>query len=60
MYESFALARDDFAQKLSEHSDYQLTGKVDMGNGTPNDPAKQTVGDHDGKAVVLTVVKTKL
>lgn len=60
VYESFTRARDDFAKKLSELSEYQLTGKVDMGNGTPNDPAKQSVGDHDGKAVVLTVVKTKL
>ncbi|HWR28605.1 MAG TPA: hypothetical protein VN631_02125 [Negativicutes bacterium] len=55
VYESFRVARDDFAQNLSERSDYQLIGKVDMGNGVPNDSATQTVGDHDGKAVVLAV-----
>lgn len=55
VYESFVAARDDFAKNLSQRSDYQLLGEVDMKNGIPEDLGKQTVGDHDGKAVVLEV-----
>ena len=56
VYESFVVARDDFARQLSANSTYQISGKVDLKNGIPNDPVRQTVGDHDGKAVVLEVV----
>ena len=58
VYVSFVAARDDFAENLSQRSDYQLIGKVDMNNGVPNDPLRQTVGDHDGKAVVLAILQT--
>ena len=56
VYKSFVIARDDFAKQLSANSTYQISGKVDLQNGIPNDPVHQTVGDHDGKAVVLEVV----
>ena len=56
VYESFVVARDDFARQLSANSTYQISGKVDLQNGIPNDPVRQTVGDHDGKAIVLEVV----
>jgi hypothetical protein len=56
VYRSFVVARDDFAKQLSANSTYQISGKVDLKNGIPNDPVHQTVGDHDGKAVVLEVV----
>ncbi len=56
IYQSFVVARDDFARQLSANSAYQISGKVDLKNGIPNDPVRQTVGDHDGKAVVLEVV----
>lgn len=57
IYESFVVARDDFAKNLSERSDYQLSGTIDLKNAIPNDPGSQTVGDHDGKAVVLAILK---
>lgn len=56
VYKSFVVARDDFARQLSANSAYQISGKVDLKNGVPNDPVHQTVGDHDGKAIVLEVV----
>ena len=56
VYQSFVVARDDFAKQLSTNSTYQISGKVDLKNGIPNDPVHQTVGDHDGKAVVLEVM----
>ncbi|MHC1761119.1 MAG: hypothetical protein AB9917_16750 [Negativicutes bacterium] len=55
VYESFIVARDDFTKNLDEQSDYQIVGTVDMKNGVPDDPGRQTVGDHDGRAVVLKV-----
>jgi hypothetical protein len=58
VYESFVVARDDFAKNLSTLSDYQLIETVDMKNGIPADPYRQTVGDHDGRAVVLAVFES--
>lgn len=49
---SFNQARDDFAVRLNEHSDYKITGKLDLENScSPTD--KLTTGDHDGAAILL-------
>lgn len=60
IYVSFVKARDDFAKQLSATSVYQISGQVDFQNGRPNNPAIQTVGDHDGNAVLLSVVAERL
>jgi len=52
VYDSFTVARDDFAERLSGNSEYRITGEVDLGNRIMLD-SSQTTGDHDGMAIVL-------
>ena len=49
---SFVQARDDFAQKLDQKTDFKLTGFIDLANNLPAE-SKLTTGDHDGRAVFL-------
>jgi hypothetical protein len=51
-YDSFNRARDDFALKLDQKTEFQLIGQIDMDNAILDD-AIVTTGDHDGKAALL-------
>ncbi len=49
---SFNEARDDFAVRMSENTDYKIMGKLDLKNACL--PTQQlTTADHDGAAIVL-------
>ena len=54
-YESFSAARDGFARELDEHSIFNATGHVPLGNSV--NTAQVTTGDHDGRAVLLRAPK---
>jgi len=49
---SFDQARDDFAQRLDQASEYHLQGFVALDNALTQDPLVST-GDHDGQAALL-------
>jgi hypothetical protein len=51
-YESFNMARDDFAKNMDQATPYRLSGFVNMQNAIVGDP-RTTTGDHDGVAVLL-------
>lgn len=51
-YDSFNKARDDFASRLNNKTDYKIVKYVDLKNAVMHDPSL-TTGDHDGRAVVL-------
>lgn len=51
-YVSFEAAKQDFAARLQENSDYKVQGKYDMQNSLQGSKAF-TSGDHDGTAIVL-------
>jgi hypothetical protein len=51
-YSSFNRARDDFARRLAQASEYKLVGYVSLENSIVGD-ANVTTGDHDGRAVLL-------
>ncbi len=55
-YGSFDRARDDFAQRMGERSDYKVTAFVNLENAVIGDPGV-TTGDHDGIAVLLTATR---
>ncbi|ADV67813.1 hypothetical protein [Deinococcus maricopensis] len=50
-YNSFRVARDDFARRMTDTSDFKAAGSVDLGNAL-NTPTL-TTDDHDGQAVLL-------
>jgi hypothetical protein len=51
---SFVQARDEFSRKLTENGSCKDMGLVGLGNEI-KDGLENTTGDHDGKAVVLSV-----
>lgn len=51
-YNSFIKARNNFAQKMAENTNFKIEGKIDIGNMIVNNP-KLTSGDHDGYAIIL-------
>jgi hypothetical protein len=51
-YESFNVARDDFARSMDRATAYKLSGFVNMQNTVVGDP-RTTTGDHDGVAALL-------
>ena len=53
-YSSFERARDDFAQRLDQNSDFEIVGLANMDNALIDDPLV-TTGDHDGHAVWLSL-----
>jgi hypothetical protein len=55
-YASFNKARDDFAKRMGEGQQYRLLGSVSVDNAILDDSMVST-GDHDGKAVLLKVVR---
>jgi hypothetical protein len=55
-YGSFDRARDDFAQRMDEHTDYKVTALVSLENALIGDPGV-TTGDHDGIAILLTATR---
>lgn len=52
-YVSFIRARDDFCSKMDKGSVYKIAGSCDLANMV--DDAEFTTGDHDGKAIVLSL-----
>lgn len=50
-YRSFAVAREDLADKLGARTVFRRAGYVDMGSRL--DTPTETTGDHDGRAVLL-------
>ena len=55
-YASFNQARDDFARRLDQTSEYKVIGYVSLENAISGD-AEVTTGDHDGRAVLLRSVR---
>jgi hypothetical protein len=55
-YVSFGRARDDFARRLHERTEFKFTGLVPMRNALSGDGGV-TTGDHDGFAVMLVARK---
>jgi len=53
---SFNRARDVFAQRMSERSDYRIESFLSLGNVFIDDP-NRTTGDHDGIAVLLMATR---
>lgn len=51
-YASFNRARDDFTQNMDTHTEYKVTGFVNLNNALIGDP-RLTTGDHDGIAVMI-------
>jgi hypothetical protein len=51
-YESFNVARDDFARSMDQATQYKLSGFVNMQNTLVGDP-RITTADHDGVAALL-------
>jgi hypothetical protein len=56
-YGSFNRARDELSQSLDKKSPYKITGFVDLCNAIV-DNKENSAGDHDGIAVVLSLIKT--
>jgi hypothetical protein len=52
LYGSFNQARDNFTQRMDEHTTYKIAGFVNLDNALIGDPQIST-GDHDGIAVLL-------
>jgi hypothetical protein len=52
LYGSFDQARDDFAQRMDEHTGYKIADFIDLDNALIGNPTTST-GDHDGVAVLL-------
>jgi hypothetical protein len=55
-YRSFKKAWDDFSRKLDKCSNYRIVGSADLDNAI-SENSESTTGDHDGMAVVLSLVK---
>jgi hypothetical protein len=54
-YDSFNIARDKLANNLNSKTNYKTTGYVEMLNSISSDSL--TTGDHDGKAILISVGK---
>ena len=51
-YASFNKARDEFALRMDQETDFKIVGHISMQNAI-NDEPSVTTGDHDGRAVLL-------
>jgi hypothetical protein len=54
-YDSFNIARDKLANNLNSKTNYKTISYVEMLNSLSSDSL--TTGDHDGKAILISVVK---
>ena len=53
-YSSFNKARDEFALRMDQETDFKIVGHISMQNAVDDEPSV-TTGDHDGRAVLLCV-----
>ncbi|MBF0397008.1 MAG: hypothetical protein HQK78_09560, partial [Desulfobacterales bacterium] len=53
-FDSFNIARDDFAQNLDRKTSYKISGYISMNNFILKNP-KITTADHDGIAILITL-----
>jgi hypothetical protein len=56
IYESFDRARDSFAKRMSENSEYKISSYLALGNAILGSDSL-TTGDHDGVAVLLKAIR---